>query len=1088
MKLCVLQQCCLPALGRVFLFVSLLCMFVRGYSSTVASLNGGHRGHWSLHCRPYNPQQDKSEQDLQYEQTQCNAVGDLAPVQVPGTVVSSLVRAGVLEDPYYGFNEREFRWTALVEWIYTFSHVDLLLRDLVANRSTPLGEEQLYGQHWHYVLALSGVDTVADVTMSGVYVGRVSNAFILHEFDVTYICRTALLDASSSLNLSIAVHPSATAALHAKEKYPYQIPYTEQWLAIPNRVFLRKPQADFGWDWGPAFASSGIRGGVSIVAYEGVRLKDVMIFRHDISFADEKSSLALAEATIHIQRPAYLPGERFLVYEKGNMPFSAREIDSETFQGCKVDIVVMLNDRHMDILKIRKERLHQDTDAVTVSFQVQNPVLWYPIEYGYPTLYNLTVSVEMVPLCVYKKAFSQKKKMNVSRKVGFRKVELIRKRESPLSFKEESFYVKVNNVPIYAKGTNLVPIELLSKNAFEDYASRLESLVLKAVDANMNMLRVWGGGYYHEQIFYELCDSLGILVWQEFMFACALYPADAQFLNLVAKEVAYQAGRLSVHPSIVIWGGNNENEQSVQQIVSDSFGTPRISYAIDYEKLFVSVVRKVFIDTMGISTDSQDCRIDFSSDREVCEAHLKYPVFIDTSPSAGVDIDDQNMYRKRWGNPQEERMGDIHFYNYVGDCMDPYMYPDKARFVSEFGFQSLPSISAFQNISKRSELFMGSELMQFRQRHGEYGNDELLQSLDKVFYLKTGDVGPAECYLRNKKWCNVTVNLISFVSQIHQALCYDTASRLWRNSKHYPLLSNPFRTRERSKNFNNMGVLYWQLNDVWNAPSWSSIEYSGQRKVLHHFVKRYYEPVIMTLYRGAKQDAELKHIEAHVTSDLAYAVDVCPTLSIWKVAEASVLELFECSRNKGNLWPYVLAPIRVEAFESVPAFNLQSNATPGLTYCIANPLKCVFILDGFYTRVDSESNSPVPISDFTFYPSNVFKNMRLRDPNLRIDLVGVYTKHIHRRYLSQTICTIELRVQSDYVALFVLLEVSHYNFQGDFTNNGFTLLPSKKNAKITAFEIDVLKESFQCNLSVGKALLRAVHLRSLYDVSLHHKH
>lgn len=215
-------------------------------------------------------------------------------------------------------------------------------------------------------------------------------------------------------------------------------------------------------------------------------------------------------------------------------------------------------------------------ENINISFIQANVTLWWPNGYGDQTLYTWTTALT---LDILPSTYTWK-----SSRIGFRRVELV---QDSLD-KGRTFYFRVNDVPIFAKGSNWIPASV-----FPELSSRYETiahLLESAKEANMNMLRVWGGGVYESDTFYDLADEYGIMIWQDFMFACSMYPTNTEFLDSVRDEVVQNVERLKHHPSIVLWAGNNENEAA---IYGNWYGTGKEPlYREDYVKLYVNVVKK----------------------------------------------------------------------------------------------------------------------------------------------------------------------------------------------------------------------------------------------------------------------------------------------------------------------------------------------------------------------------------------------------------------------------------------------------------------------------------------------------------------
>ena len=323
-----------------------------------------------------------------------------------------------------------------------------------------------------------------------------------------------------------------------------------------------------------------------------------------------------------------------------------------------------------------------------------------------------------------------------------------------------------------------------------------EYIMKSAVAANMNMIRVWGGGLYQPDQFYDLADAMGIMVWQEIMLACALYPTSTDMINEISMEVSYQVNRLGSHPSIVIWGGNNENEVALGWFPESN--TNRDLYVSDYSKLY-NTIYNIIIAIDGTQRP-----------------------WVDSSPSNGLLSTDP--YAKKWGAASTETAGDVHFYNYD---MDYSLYP-KARFVSEFGFQSMPSFLTYQPVTSEvdGDWDPNSDLLLYRQRH-EGGNEQMQVQMERHFKLPLDtdtciDLSHAT-YFDNYLYLN----------QIQQSRCYEVAFNRWRQL-------------QSDSNVHTMGILYWQLNDIWQGPSWSSMEWSGRWKPLQYTTRRVFAPIAVS--------------------------------------------------------------------------------------------------------------------------------------------------------------------------------------------------------------------------------------------------
>uniref|UniRef100_A0AAZ3R820 Beta-mannosidase n=1 Tax=Oncorhynchus tshawytscha TaxID=74940 RepID=A0AAZ3R820_ONCTS len=390
-------------------------------------------------------------------------------------------------------------------------------------------------------------------------------------------------------------------------------------------------------------------------------------------------------------------------------------------------------------------------------------------------VYSMSLSLCLSPLCV-------------NPKVYFRTVELV---QEPIAGSPGlSFYFRVNKKPIFLKGSNWIPA-----HALQDLVSPADvrNLLQSSVSANMNTLRVWGGGVYEQDMFYSLCDEMGIMIWQDFMFACAMYPTEPDFIETVREEVVQQVRRLKSHPSVIVWSGNNENEAA---LATNWFGIPvaqQPRYHRDYVTLYVDNIRAIVQKEDGSRP------------------------FLVSSPTNGVESQQEGWVAH---DPYDLHYGDTHYYSYSHDCWDWTALP-RTRFASEYGFQSWPSFSTLQKVSVSEDWSYASNFSSHRQHH-QTGNQQMLQQAGLHYHLPAS-ADPLKRYRDTL-----------YITQVMQAQCVKVQTEFYRRSQSEVIEGKG----------HTMGALYWQLNDIWQGPSWSSIEFGGKWKMLHYFAKDFFSPVL----------------------------------------------------------------------------------------------------------------------------------------------------------------------------------------------------------------------------------------------------
>uniref|UniRef100_A0A673KY75 Beta-mannosidase n=1 Tax=Sinocyclocheilus rhinocerous TaxID=307959 RepID=A0A673KY75_9TELE len=568
------------------------------------------------------------------------------------------------------------------------------------------------------VLVFEGVDTVSTISLNGVTIGKTDNMFRRYDFEVTGL----LKDEENVLQvwvMSAVTYASQRSHAHTEYRVPPDCPPPVQ-KGECHVNFIRKAQSSFSWDWGPSFPTLGIWKGVRLEVFNTSR---VLSYTTSPKYDSEHSSWNV-EVELFFD---------VFVASKGLVHLSIPLLQSEAeFQlsltpgQSKKSFVLQLN---------------------------QSVSLWWPFGHGEQFLYYLTIDVNL--------------EGGETFNVAFRTVELV---QEPIpSSPGLSFYFRINGKPIFLKGSNWIPV-----HAFQDQVTTdmITILLRSAQKANMNALRVWGGGVYEQDIFYSLCDMYGIMIWQDFMFACALYPTEKDFIQTVREEVTQQVRRLKSHPSVVIWSGNNENEAAIATDWFNISVAARPLYVKDYVNLYVENIRDI-----------------------VLQEDSTRP-FLVSSPTNGVESEKEGWVAK---DPYDPHYGDTHYYSYYKDCWDWTAFP-RTRFASEYGFQSWPSLSTLSKVSVSSDWDFSSNFSAHRQHH-EDGNQQMLKQAE-LHYILPNSTDPVQKY-------RDTI----YITQVMQAQCVKIQTEFYRHSRS-DIIEGKGHT---------MGTLYWQLNDIWQGPSWSSV-------------------------------------------------------------------------------------------------------------------------------------------------------------------------------------------------------------------------------------------------------------------------
>lgn len=517
---------------------------------------------------------------------------------VPGNIFSDLLDNKLIEDPFIEDNEDNVQWVSETDWEYKTNFS-------VDNRTL---------KKKHIELNFEGLDTYASVYLNDSLILISNNAFRAFEVDVK-----KYLNLENELR--IIFEQTSKHEKKEKTKLPYSLPEG-------NRIFTRKAQFQYGWDWGPKLNTSGIWRPIKLIANNDVKFKGGYI--HQLELND-----SIAKLNFQIDLAHHIT-------------------DGYTFE-------LLVNG---SLTAVSKDGFQYSTHSIP--FEIKNPKLWWPHNLGEPYLYDIKVLVKD----------EEKILDSISVKHGIRTIHLVTEKDSV----GETFYFKVNDVPIYAKGANYIPQHSFQNKVTKEH---YENLLNDVVDANMNMLRVWGGGIYENDIFYDLCDEKGILVWQDFMFACAMYPGDETFLRNVKQEAIDNVKRLRNHASIALWCGNNENSEGWHR-----WGWQEGRSDEEKEEIWSNYL-KVF-DSILPNTVKQ------YSDTDYWESSPKYGR----------------------GNPNYQFEGDAHDW-WVWHDGYPFEHFENniPRFMSEFGFQSFPSYQVIQYINQKDSIDIISDGFINHQKH-----------------------------------------------------------------------------------------------------------------------------------------------------------------------------------------------------------------------------------------------------------------------------------------------------------------------------------------------------------------------------------
>lgn len=665
-------------------------------------------------------------------------------MQIPGTVLSGLLAAGKIKDPFYRTNEDATR--------------ALFWKDYVFTRTFDVDEELLAQQH--IVLVCEGLDTLAEISINGTFLAKTDNMHRTWKFQA----KKLLHPGKNEIQIVFR------SVLRFIEDYPYEAHKKINYIpcgSMKGNQLLRKAHSMFGWDWGSQTIDAGIFRDIYLQGYSHARIEDIRIHQQHAKNVSVQTSITLSES---------VPGQKLCV-----------ELSED---GADKPLQTKLCKTNAD-------------GVAAVDFVIENPKLWWPNDYGDQPLYIVRTTL------LDEDGTSLE---SITRRIGLRTLTISQEKDEW----GNEFAFCVNGVKIFTRGGNYIPDDCLYTRITE---KKLDYILESCRRAHFNCVRVWGGGYYPSDAFYDLCDEKGLIVWQDLMYACNVYDVTDAFAENCRQETYDNVRRLRHHASLGLWCGNNEIESAWDHWGDFQKETPYLR--ADYIRLFEEVLPKAVQEADG----------------ETFYWH--------SSPSSGGCFD----------NPDDANRGDTHYWD-VWHGQKPFTDYRKYffRFCSEFGFQSFPCAKTVNSFTLEDDRNIFSRVMESHQKN-DAANGKML------YYLS-----------ENLRYPKDLTHLL-YASQVLQGMAIKYGVDHWR------------RNRGRC-----MGTLYWQINDDWPAPSWSSIDYFGRWKALHYMAQKFYAPhaVSMTL--------EDHRCHVYFSNESFETTEYSLTLSIRDLS-GNVLETYE---TKGN--------------------------------------------------------------------------------------------------------------------------------------------------------------------------------------------
>ena len=649
----------------------------------------------------------------------------------------------------------KFRQARLTNWypatVPGVVHTDLLQNKIIEDPFFRLNERGLQWidkEDWVYEtcftlaadmmrkenmeLVFEGLDTYADVYLNDECILKANNMFRRWSIPVRQYIR------EENNILKVYFHSPVKIDVPKWDALPYQYPASNDQSengGLFNKkisIFARKAGYHYGWDWGPRLVTSGIWRPVYIRAWSDLRINDVFI---------EQKEVGAGRAVI------------------------AGHVELDADKDMDGVLVTITDEATGRVLGEWQADLKRGTNRVTVDFVLHKPKLWWSNGLGEPFLYRFRTDIIAGGELLDSK----------TERVGIRSLKVVHQPDKD----GHTFYIELNGRPVFAKGANYIPLDnFLPRVTPENY----KRTILDAAGVNMNMLRVWGGGIYENDVFYDLCDEHGIMIWQDFMFACSMYPAEGALLDNIHQEAVDNVKRLRNHACIALWCGNNECQDAwLGWGWKREIERQNKEYA---DKIWAQYRQQYHVTLPGVV-------------REYAPGTFYWP----SSPFAFE------------GEMSGTTDGDRHYWSvWHGKAPISDYDSEKSRFFSEYGFQSFPEFESVKRYAPYPEDWdIRSEVMMSHQRGGDHAN------------------GLIETYLLNEYKKTRDFRAFLYMNHVLQGDAIKTAIESHRRQMPY-----------------NMGTLFWQHNDCWPVASWASRDYYGRWKAQHYYVRKAYDDILIS--------------------------------------------------------------------------------------------------------------------------------------------------------------------------------------------------------------------------------------------------
>lgn len=725
-------------------------------------------------------------------------------------------------------------------------------------------------------LCCKGIDTLSRIYVNNMFVGETNNMHRTYNFEVKSYLRpginTVMVELLSPINYINNRQPSMGKPVF----------YTPEGCEAGNQ-YLRKPHCMFGWNWAANVPDCGIWRSIDLIGYSLIRLEDVLIVQRH-----EKKKVVL---DIHVKAD-FIRNGHYIIQSELVTPDGKVSAITETMT--------------------EKE--------VVLTMEIENPKLWWPHGFGDQPLYTVSVFA----LDMNGNQWDSK-----SYRIGLRTMTVSQERDE---FGHE-FCFMVNGVRIFAMGANYVPEDTIYSFITKE---KIDYLLKSAIKCNFNTIRVWGGGYYPSDTFYELCDEYGLIVWQDLMFAKNIYDYNDDFHKSISAEIIDNVSRLRHHACIGMICGNSELEEAWVEWAE--FREHSDELRKDYLRMFEDAIPNLV--------------------HEYAPQTFYWP----SSPSSGGRFDD----------PTDESRGDSHFWDVWNEALDFEEFSNhNMRFVSEFGFQSFPSIKTVKTYTTEDDRNIFSRVMENHQKDNE-ANGKLLYALSHNFLF------PKD------------FESLLYLTQLMQAIAIRYGVEYWRRNRGCT-----------------MGTLYWQFNDSWPVASCSSIDYFGRWKPLQYFSKYFFAQIAGSIERRGNivapyvvnetRDFETRRVKISLqTMDFRllheeeYEVDI-PPFSAMKVCEIDYSDLIAGIENsvfvEAEFYDEdgTIQSSEIEVFVKYKYLNLERSSISYSVIELADEYVIRMMSGGFaaFVEIDLKQADAIFSDNYFHLTSKREKTVRLKKSDIR---------------------------------------------------------------------------------------------------------